>query len=148
MMSKTKYNIFALMVMALITVRTTQRIDAFSTNPAISKGLKLPSTSTSLFQQQQESNDQERRGFFSSVKRFIGASVLVSGIGGRSLPAFAEDTTASGNIVEIEVKNLDGGSAGTIKIQMKPDWAPRGVARFEVSKISRIEYEVGVLVMI
>jgi hypothetical protein len=141
MMSKTKYNIFALMVMALITVRTTQRIDAFSTNPAISKGLKLPSTSTSLFQ-------QERRGFFSSVKRFIGASVLVSGIGGRSLPAFAEDTTASGNIVEIEVKNLDGGSAGTIKIQMKPDWAPRGVARFEVSKISRIEYEVGVLVMI
>jgi len=130
-MSITKYNIFALMVMALVTVRTTKRIDAFTTNPAISKGLKLPSTSTSLFLQQQESNDQERRGFFSSVKKFIGASVLVSGLGGRTLPAFADDATASGNIIEIEVKNLDGGSAGTIKIQMKPDWAPRGVARFE-----------------
>jgi len=117
------------MVMALVMVRTTKRIDAFSTNPAVSKYARQ--SSTSLFQQQQKSNDQERRGFFSSVKRLFGASVLVSGIGGKSLPAFAEDTTASGNIIEIQVNNLDGGSAGTIKIQMKPEWAPRGVARFE-----------------
>jgi len=129
MMIKTKYNILALMVMALVMVRTTKRIDAFSTNPAVSKYARQ--SSTSLFQQQQKSNDQERRGFFSSVKRLFGASVLVSGIGGKSLPAFAEDTTASGNIIEIQVNNLDGGSAGTIKIQMKPEWAPRGVARFE-----------------
>lgn len=129
-MSKSKYNIFALMVMALVMVRTAKKIDAFNNSPPASK-ITRP-LSTVLFQQQQE-NDQERRGFFASVKKFIGASVLVSGLGGKSLPAVGEDTSASGNIVEIEVKNLDGGSAGTIKIQMKPDWAPRGVARFEVS---------------
>lgn len=125
------------MAVTLVSVRTAKRIDAFSTNPAVSKCTRLPSTS--LFQQQQESNDQERRGFFSSIKSLFGASVLVSGLGGKSLPAFAEDTSTPGKIVEIEVKNLDGGSAGTIKIQMKPDWAPRGVARFEVSRVSRID---------
>jgi len=117
------------MVVGLIMVRTAKRIDAFSTNHGVAKFPRL--SSTSLLQQQQESNDQERRGFFSSVKSLFGASVLVSGIGGKSLPAFAEDTSVSGNIIEIQVNNLDGGSAGTIKIQMKPDWAPRGVARFE-----------------
>mmetsp|Transcript_11025 Transcript_11025/g.22849 ORF Transcript_11025/g.22849 Transcript_11025/m.22849 type:complete len:276 (+) Transcript_11025:162-989(+) len=129
MMCKSKYNIFALMVMALVMVRTAKKIDAFSISPPVSKVSRVPSTA--LFQQKLDSNDQERRGFFASVKKLFGASVLVSGLSGRSLPAFAEDTSASGNIVEIEVKNLDGGSAGTIKIQMKPDWAPRGVARFE-----------------
>jgi len=129
MMSKAKYNIFAMMVVGLIMVRTAKRIDAFSTNHGVAKFPRL--SSTSLLQQQQESNDQERRGFFSSVKSLFGASVLVSGIGGKSLPAFAEDTSVSGNIIEIQVNNLDGGSAGTIKIQMKPEWAPRGVARFE-----------------
>jgi len=129
MMSKKRSSVIALMAMTLVSVRTAKRIDAFSTNPSVSKCTRLPSTS--LFQQQQETNDQERRGFFSSVKSLFGASVLVSGLGGKSLPAFAEDTSTPGKIVEIEVKNLDGGSAGTIKIQMKPDWAPRGVARFE-----------------
>lgn len=128
MMSKTRNNVFALMVMALVMVRTATRIDAFSANPALSKCSRLPSTS--LLLQQQDNNDQERRGFFSSVKRMFGASVLVSGFG-QSLPALAEDTSTAGNIVEIQVENLDGGSSGTIKIQLKPDWAPRGVARFE-----------------
>lgn len=131
MMSKSKYNIFALMVMALVMVRTAKKIDAFNISPPVSKIARPPSTA--LFQQKQESNDQERRGFFASVKKLFGASVLVSSLGGKPVPALAEDASASGNIVEIEVKNLDGGSAGTIKIQMKPEWAPRGVARFEVS---------------
>lgn len=129
MMSKSKYNIFALMVMALVMVRTAKKIDAFNISPPVSKIARPPSTA--LFQQKQESNDQERRGFFASVKKLFGASVLVSSLGGKPVPALAEDASASGNIVEIEVKNLDGGSAGTIKIQMKPEWAPRGVARFE-----------------
>jgi len=129
MMPRTKHSVFALMVMTHFLVRTVTRTDAFSTNPTLSKRVRFPLTS--LFQQQQDNSDQERRGFLSSVKKLFGASVLVSGIGGKALPAFAEDTSAPGKIVEIEVKNLDGGSAGTIKIQMKPDWAPRGVARFE-----------------
>ena len=141
-MSKSKYNIFALMVMALVMVRTAKKIDAFNISPPVSKAARP--ASTALFQQQQENNDQERRGFFASVKKLFGASVLVSGLGGKPLPALAEDTSASGNIVEIEVKNLDGGSAGTIKIQMKPDWAPRGVARFEVSRHYLVEFFFGV----
>jgi len=134
---KSKYSFLAIMVMTLVMVRTMERTDAFSSSPVVSKRSRLPSTN--LFLEKHES-DQERRGFFSSIKRLFGASVLVSGIGGKSLPAFGEENSAGGNIVEIQVNNLDGGSAGTIKIQMKPEWAPRGVARFEVSMMSGIEH--------
>jgi len=85
--------------------------------------------------QEQQNNDQERRGFFSTVKKFLGASALVAVGGSKPLPAFAEetDTSPSGNIIEIKVNNIgvDSDKSGTIKIQMKPEWAPRGVARFE-----------------
>jgi hypothetical protein len=56
----------------------------------------------------------------------IGFTAAVVG----ALPAIAEE----GSIVELQVANLDGveGRTGTIKIQMRPDWAPRGVQRFEV----------------
>jgi hypothetical protein len=80
-----------------------------------------------------------RRRFFSSVKKlFLGASAVTTIVGGRPIPVFAEDAAAGasgGNVIEIQVANLDGqaDNTGTIKIQLKPDWAPRGVARFEVS---------------
>mmetsp|Transcript_26042 Transcript_26042/g.71420 ORF Transcript_26042/g.71420 Transcript_26042/m.71420 type:complete len:277 (-) Transcript_26042:630-1460(-) len=130
MMSRTKYHLFSLMVMALVMVRTAKKIDAFSTGPVLPQCTRSSATTLHL----KDSNDQERRGFFSSVRRLFGASVLVAGTGGKALPVFADETdTASsgGKIVEIQVSNLDGGESGTIKIQMKPDWAPRGVARFE-----------------
>mmetsp|Transcript_30996 Transcript_30996/g.73031 ORF Transcript_30996/g.73031 Transcript_30996/m.73031 type:complete len:277 (-) Transcript_30996:94-924(-) len=130
MMSRTKYHLFSLMVMALVMVRTAKKIDAFSTGPVLPQCSRSSATTLHL----KDSNDQERRGFFSSVRRLFGASVLVAGTGGKALPVFADETdTASsgGKIVEIQVSNLDGGESGTIKIQMKPDWAPRGVARFE-----------------
>jgi hypothetical protein len=40
----------------------------------------------------------------------------------------------NGRIVTFEVQNLNGvdGQTGTVKVQMAPTWAPRGVARFEV----------------
>eukprot|EP00537_Pseudo-nitzschia_pungens_P012694 CAMPEP_0172394272 /NCGR_PEP_ID=MMETSP1061-20121228/14392_1 /TAXON_ID=37318 /ORGANISM="Pseudo-nitzschia pungens, Strain cf. pungens" /LENGTH=275 /DNA_ID=CAMNT_0013125591 /DNA_START=328 /DNA_END=1155 /DNA_ORIENTATION=- len=129
-MSRTKYHLFSLMVMALVMVRTAKKIDAFSTGPVLPQCSRSSATTLHL----KDSNDQERRGFFSSVRRLFGASVLVAGTGGKALPVFADETdTASsgGKIVEIQVSNLDGGESGTIKIQMKPDWAPRGVARFE-----------------
>jgi len=129
MMPKTKHSNLAFVLMSLVMVRSWTEIDSFSIKSVASKCARSPSTC--LFEGQQGNSDQERRGFFYSMKKLFGASVLVSGIGGKSLPVFADDTSTSGKIVEIEVKNLDGGAAGTIKIQMKPDWAPRGVARFE-----------------
>lgn len=125
-----KYYLFGLMVMALVMVRTTKKIDAFSTGPALAQIPRRSSTTLHL----KDNNDQERRGFFSSVKRLFGASVLVAGTGVKPLPVLADETDTSssgGRIVEIQVSNLDGGESGVIKIQMKPDWAPRGVARFE-----------------
>jgi hypothetical protein len=131
---------FALMTMALVT---THRIHAFSTptsRTSLSQGTMRINTSL----QEQQNNDQERRGFFSTVKRFLGASVLVGAGGSKPLPVFAEetDTSPSGNIIEIQVNNIgvDSDKTGTIKIQMKPDWAPRGVARFEVSSHLHIVY--------
>lgn len=125
---------FALMTMALVT---THMIHAFSipTNSRTSLSQGTMRINTSL--QEQQNNDQERRGFFSTVKKFLGASALVAVGGSKPLPAFAEetDTSPSGNIIEIKVNNIgvDSDKSGTIKIQMKPEWAPRGVARFEVS---------------
>jgi hypothetical protein len=63
-----------------------------------------------------------------SRREVVGAGFTAAVIG--ALPAIAEE----GSIIELQVANLDGveGRTGTIKIQMRPDWAPRGVQRFEV----------------
>jgi hypothetical protein len=65
---------------------------------------------------------------FASRREVIGVGFTAAVVG--ALPAIAEE----GSIVELQVANLDGveGRTGTIKIQMRPDWAPRGVQRFEV----------------
>jgi hypothetical protein len=45
----------------------------------------------------------------------------------------------TGRVVTFTVQNLDGDSdasqSGTVKIQLAPSWAPRGVARFEVRTV-------------
>jgi hypothetical protein len=51
-------------------------------------------------------------------------------------PAAASvDDEVNGRIVSFQIQNLNGvdGQTGNIKIQLAPAWAPRGVARFEVS---------------
>ena len=45
-----------------------------------------------------------------------------------STDAFAEE---EGRLIKFEVENLDGGSSGTFTVRTRPDWAPRGVERFE-----------------
>jgi hypothetical protein len=95
-------------------------------------------TSTAL---KAENRGGTRRGFIAAVKRlFVGAGAFSTTAGGRPIPVCAEETDSgenSGNTVEILVTNIDGesDSKGTIKIQLKPEWAPRGVARFEVSLV-------------
>ncbi len=57
----------------------------------------------------------------------------------RNAPAVADDSIAAppqgANVILFEIQNLEGveGNSGQFKIQMRPDWAPRGVQRFEVS---------------
>ena len=82
----------------------------------------------------------KRREVFGWVKR---AAVL--GLGFKSASALSKPANAAdaleeavnGRIVTFQVNNLGGeeGKSGTVKIQMAPTWAPRGVARFEVCTI-------------
>lgn len=77
-----------------------------------------------------------RREVFSNLRKAVFAGGVASIF--RKEPAFAEETSAAastGRIVTFEIGNVDGdeGKTGTVKIQMRPEWAPRGVARFEVS---------------
>ena len=75
-----------------------------------------------------------RRDFFYSVKRiFLGTATV--GAWEQSIPPAQADEPTSGRIVEMQIANIDGqeGAMGTIRIQLHPEWAPRGVQRFEVS---------------
>ena len=87
-----------------------------------------PDTSTTnLFAE----SSSERRDFFGTIKRVLfGAGAVAAS---STLPARADEPT-TGKIVEIQISNVDGepGKTGTIKLQLRPEWAPRGVARFEV----------------
>ena len=44
------------------------------------------------------------------------------------------DDAVNGRVIALKVNNLGGeeGKTGTVRIQMAPEWAPKGVARFEV----------------
>lgn len=54
---------------------------------------------------------------------------------GTSPATAAVDDAVNGRIVSFQVQNLNGvdGETANFKIQLAPTWAPRGVARFEVS---------------
>ena len=79
-----------------------------------------------------------RRGVLGRIK---GAMLGVATFGAfRQRPdvALADEIpeATTGRIVALQIANLDGieGNTGTVKIQLRPEWAPRGVKRFEVSR--------------
>lgn len=76
-----------------------------------------------------------RRAAFSWFKKALMAGVGLSTASNiADAQAAAPEGDEAGKIVTMQVDNLDGepGNTGTIKIQMQPSWAPRGVERFEV----------------
>lgn len=83
-----------------------------------------------------QQDSSPRRDFLDVVKRvFIGTAGMMFSQGCVGSVAFADELGTAGKIVEFQVANLDGepGKSGKIRIQLKPEWAPRGVSRFEVS---------------
>jgi peptidyl-prolyl cis-trans isomerase A (cyclophilin A) len=100
-------------------------------------------TTTSLFAQ--DSPDQEdqpssrRRGVFSWMRRLIVAGVAsttLSKSGSFTGAAEAEELglkPVPGKTVELQLQNLAGNAeqSGKVRIELYPEWAPKGVARFE-----------------
>jgi hypothetical protein len=74
-----------------------------------------------------------RRKALGNLRRAVVGAATLSVF--RTKVAVADDAVATtGRIVEMQIANLDGieGNTGTVKIQLRPEWAPRGVKRFEV----------------
>ena len=107
----------------------TQSTIAFSTQPS----LHLPPqtlSSTSL-------RAASRRGVLGKLRGAILGGATFTAFRQGPSEASAEETpstTTDGRIVELQIANLDGveGKTGNVKIQLRPEWAPRGVKRFEV----------------
>jgi hypothetical protein len=76
-----------------------------------------------------------RRKALGNLRRSIVGAATLSVFRQGPKVAVADDTIpTTGRIVEMQIANLDGieGNTGTVKIQLRPEWAPRGVKRFEV----------------
>lgn len=126
------------LALLVLVATSTPLVQAFHTTQPVTR-IPVLQSGTQLRQQPQNTkngstDNNERRGFFSKVRNWVGSTILVGG----ALPVFAADdatvtTPAAGNIIEMKVSNIEGDStkSAIIKIQMKPEWAPRGVARFE-----------------
>jgi hypothetical protein len=76
-----------------------------------------------------------RRKVLGNFRRSVVGAATLSVFRQGPKVAVADDVIpTTGRIVEMTIANLDGieGNTGTVKIQLRPEWAPRGVKRFEV----------------
>lgn len=97
--------------------------------------------STTMLLAEEPARSPKRRSVLGNMKRaVVGAATFVA-FRQKPAPALAEDIMASpGRVVQLEMANLDGveGNTGIVKIKLQPEWAPRGVKRFEVGLTNAI----------
>jgi len=69
------------------------------------------------------------------LRRAVVGTVTLASFRPKLQPVNAEEILSSqGRVVQLEIANLEGeeGNTGVVKIKLQPEWAPRGVKRFEV----------------
>ena len=70
----------------------------FYTTQPVSRRIPVQSrrtTRTELYQQSKDNNSNERRGFLSKVRNWVGSTILVASSAGKALPVFAADDDAA-----------------------------------------------------
>lgn len=122
---KTSYLDFAMLLSLFMGV------SSFSHNSLITQ----TRTQTQLFAED-PARSPERRSVLDNLKRVVIGTATLAAFRPKPAPVSAEELMASpGRTVQLEITNLGGveGETGIVKIKLQPEWAPRGVSRFEVS---------------
>lgn len=90
---------------------------------------------TVLFAEESE-RSPKRRSVLGNLRRAVVGTATLAAFRSKPLPVNAAEEILSspGRIVQLEIANLGGeaGNTGIVKIKLQPEWAPRGVKRFEV----------------
>jgi hypothetical protein len=131
-------SIFAL---SSLLVCAPQVVHSFGVQTHYASRQRLQSAST-VAQQVDANGGNRRRGFLGNLGKAAvsGIAATLSIFHKPPKPAMAisadyHSVATLGRMVQVEVANLNGieGNRGTFKIQLRPEWAPRGARRFEVS---------------
>lgn len=120
---KTSYLDFAMLLSLFMGV------SSFSYNSLITQ----TRTQTQLFAED-PARSPERRSVLDNLKRVVIGTATLAAFRQKPAPVSAEELLASpGRVVQMEIANLGGveGETGIVKIKLQPEWAPRGVKRFE-----------------
>ncbi|CAJ1946293.1 unnamed protein product [Cylindrotheca closterium] len=105
-------------------------VSSFSSNSPITQQSRTP---TRLFAEE-PARSLKRRSILGNLRKAVVGSATLAAFRQKPAPVNAEDILASpGRTVQLEIANLEGveGNTGIVKLKLQPEWAPRGVKRFE-----------------
>lgn len=126
--SAKNFSLFCIFAVSLLA-----SADAFTSSAITSSSplntLPVPQSTTAL------EAESSRRGVLGRLRGAVVGAATLSIFRPQIALAEHAPATTTGRIVELVVENVDGveGKTGSIKLQLRPEWAPRGVQRFEVS---------------